>query len=248
VAVTSMAFAPTIPLPKLPPPPVGVQDPSTFFQKAMLQPYLDPTAASFYGNAYTPQYTAAQARAQAGLAGLGGFTWGVDDPNTPQNEALNLTYNDQAPLGQRQIDAVQAEQGNANARGILYSSFANRNIGAALGRLTEQGRAVVNQYASDIANIGTAESTQGFNLYTQLAGLYGQDALYAAQNPPAPPLPTGPPAVVGGPTSAAPTLLPFNPNDALGNASAFKNIDQTIPLGYNPAMPALPIGGRMKVL
>lgn len=141
---------------------------------------------------YNPQLTAAQGQASAALAGFGGWSFQKDDPATPEREDLLLNFDPNARLGQREKGAVREVKNAANAQGMLNSSFANQNIGAALQRMSVEAQQIANQYASDINGIYSAWSGEAFDISRELTSLYGDDALWFSQNPPTPPQPITP--------------------------------------------------------
>lgn len=141
-----------------------------------------------------PQMLAAQEqsirnRAQQALAGYGGWSFGKDDPNTPQDESLYLSFDANAGLGEREKAAVRGVRNQANSAGMLYSSFTNQNVGNAVQKLSLEAQQIANQYASDI----NAAQTSSYNNASQLIGqwtqLYGADAQYLTENPPPAPDP-----------------------------------------------------------
>lgn len=140
------------------------------------------------GNKYNPYFTQAQAQAKQGLAGLGGWRFKQDDPSTAGvDESLQLEKDNNAPPGEREVQAVNAERFGANQAGLLHSSFAQKNIGNALQRLSLEAQAVVNQYSSQLMNISSQWSTDQQNLTTAWVTQYGEDFKWLAENPP--PLP-----------------------------------------------------------
>lgn len=137
---------------------------------------------------YNPQLALARAQAEAGLAGSTGWSFGTDNPDTPQREDLQVTHNPNAPLGERDRQAVMEQRAQAAARGRLYSTMTDTSIGQALQRLSEQDRQVVVQYASNLNSIYGAAHQETQALVGRYTELYGSDALFLAQNPP----PAGP--------------------------------------------------------
>lgn len=153
---------------------------------------------------YNPLLGQVRLGAQHALAGYGGFRWHEDDPGTAEREDLRAPdYDPNAPLGERQKQAVRAERNAANARGMLSSSFTGQAIGSALTRLNEEARGIVQQYASQINQILGQQSTETTDIVTDWTRLYGEDARFLVENPP-PALPPPPPAP--GPAPPAPPL------------------------------------------
>lgn len=165
-------------------------------------------------------FSQARNNARDALRGFGGVSFRSDDPNTPNvDESLMMDYQPDQ-LGRRERQAVLAARAQANARGMLSSGFGDQQIGAALQRVGEEARQIVNQYSAQINQIsnqyldpitGQAATTLG-----QIQSLYGADTRWAAGQelerqaqatpsptpgpaPPAPP-PAGPnPGVVQSP-------------------------------------------------
>lgn len=145
------------------------------------------------GEKYNPQLTGAQGQAEAALAGYGGWSWQEDDPNTPEREDLLMNpFDPNARLGQKEKGAVREVKNAANAQGMLNSSFANQNIGAALQRMSIEAQGIANSYASAINGIYTNWSNEASDISGDLVGLYGADAQWLAENPPPPPQPVTP--------------------------------------------------------
>lgn len=150
-----------------------------------------------------PQMLAAQEqsirnRAQQALAGYGGWSFAKDDPNTPQDESLNLSFDAGAGLGEREKVAVRGVRNQANASGMLYSSFTNQNIGNAVQKLSLEAQQIANQYASDLNAATNSSYNSASRLIGQWTQLYGTDAQYLTDNPPPAPDPlAGLPAAPG---------------------------------------------------
>lgn len=132
---------------------------------------------------FNPQFGQAKAQAKQGLAGLGGWRFKQDDPNTAVDESRELEKDPNAGPGEREIQAVNAERYGANQSGMLHSSFAQKNIGLALQRLSQEAQQVVNQYASNLTSIATQWSTEQAQLTNDWIRSYGEDAKWLAQNP-----------------------------------------------------------------
>jgi hypothetical protein len=149
---------------------------------------------------YQPVIDQARLNAQHNLAGYGGVTIGDDN---------RATFDPNAKLGQREKQAVQGEENAANARGLLFSSFANQNIGAALVRMNEEKRAIVNQFAAQINNTLMSQASEATSLVSDWVRLYGEDSRYLLENPPPAPVapvpaaPVAPPDPFGGAARAA---------------------------------------------
>jgi hypothetical protein len=188
---TIQAVTPAMPtMPDLPAAPDfgGRVNPATLGQQTWIR-----TQLSNLPGKYAPILGAMKANAKAGLAGHGGWKFRTDDPSTPADESLMVDFDPNAGLGEKDKQAVRGEDEQANARGLLESSFRNKAVGAALQRNSEQAKAVLNQYAANIATTLGQQSSEVTNLGGQLVGLFGQDAAYFAENPPpTPPIPPDP--------------------------------------------------------
>jgi hypothetical protein len=129
-------------------------------------------------------FTDAASNAGTALKGYGGYQFQKDDPTTAAREDLLVDFNPNAGPGEREKGAIRGARDNANAAGMLESSFANQNIASAVQRVSLEAQAIVNQYAASINYIATDFANQGANLAVQYAGLYGQDAAWLVANPP----------------------------------------------------------------
>lgn len=140
-----------------------------------------------------------RAGAQQALAGYGGYKFRDDNPATPEREDLILDFDAGMGLGEREKLAVRDVRNQSNAQGMLYSSFANQNIGAAVQRLSLEAQQIASTYAEAInTEIGRA-SGETANLVGEWAGLYGSDSAFLIDNPPPPPDPlAGLPKVADG--------------------------------------------------
>lgn len=135
---------------------------------------------------YAPQMQNARNQAQAGLAGYGNYKFGVDNPTTKVDESLVLEA-DPKRTGQLQQDAIDGATAQANAQGILSSSFAKQNVASAVSRLDEEARGKAMQYAADIERIAGSQHKAQTDITNELARLYGEDARWLAENPTPPP-------------------------------------------------------------
>lgn len=150
----------------------------------------------------------ARNNARDALRGYGGVSFRQDDTSTPNvDESLLMDYQPDQ-LGRNERQAVLAARAQANARGMLSSGFADQQIGAALQRVGEEARQIVNQYSTQINQIareyfdpltGTAATT-----LADIGSLYGADTRWAADQALLRPAPTAP-AAPAAPTPPAPT-------------------------------------------
>ena len=141
---------------------------------------------------YNPMMDAARNDAKYRLAGYGGVSFGSDNPATPEREDLQVSFDPNAPLGQREKQAVRAEDNAANARGLFSSSFRNQAVGGALVRMSEEKRNIVNQFSAGINAILGQQASEMTSHIGDWVKMYGEDSRWLADNPPpAPPPPPG---------------------------------------------------------
>ena len=119
------------------------------------------------------------------LTGLGEYQIG-DNPNTSEVEE-NAIFRKNKRIGSREAKAVQSEDAQANARGMQFSSFRDKGVGDALGRLSREAKAVVTEYADQMGALANDEKITGEDLVGQLSALYGEEADYLRDNPELPP-------------------------------------------------------------
>ena len=118
------------------------------------------------------------------LRGYGGVSFRNDDPSTPNvDESLMMDYQPDQ-LGSRERQAVLGARAQANARGMLSSGFADQQVGAALQRVGEEARQIVNQYSAQINQIANQYldplTGVGATTLQQIQSLYGADTQWAA--------------------------------------------------------------------
>ena len=122
------------------------------------------------------QMGTARDNAKAASAGFGGIKWVPDDPATTDvDESLTPQY-DPNGVGKNERSAVQGGQQQANSRGMMYSSFGDQMVGAALQRVGEQARSVINQYSGQLNTIANQAQATAANYLGTLGSLYGSDA------------------------------------------------------------------------
>lgn len=174
---------------------------------------------------YAGQLTAARSNAQAGLAGYGGWSWGQDNPATPQREDLLVNFDPNDGPGERGKQAVRDVRSQFAKQGALYSSQANQAIGGALQKLSLEAQGVVQQYASQISGLLSEQAAESSNLVNQWTRLYGEDSRWLAENPPPPPpAPVAPPPPVAAPAPAPVDAAQQQPK-MLGPWDAKPNLD-----------------------
>lgn len=136
------------------------------------------------GNQQNAAFTGIRASTKQALAGYGGWKFSEDDPNTPQREDLLLGFDANAGMGEREKGAYRGQRDQANAAGMLESSFANQNIASAIQRVSLEAQAIANQYATAINATASNFSQQSADVVSRWADLYGADSTWLAQNPP----------------------------------------------------------------
>jgi hypothetical protein len=113
--------------------------------------------------------------------GFGGINWRKDDPATPNvDESLMVDYQPDA-MGKNERSAVINARAAAASRGIISSSESDQMVGAGLQRVSEQARAVVNQYSGQISTIAAGADASAVAIIGQITTTYGQDAAWDAQ-------------------------------------------------------------------
>lgn len=113
------------------------------------------------------------------LAGYGGISFKTNDPSTTKDEQFDIQQ--QTGLtGQREVAGVQGATSSAASRGI-QGKARNLMIGAALQRVSEEARTIINQYATEIS--GTQPGGLAYELkqeqdrlVAKWGDLYGKDA------------------------------------------------------------------------
>jgi hypothetical protein len=142
------------------------------------------TQISAIPGSLNPALTAINANERAALAGYGGVTFGPDDPSTPQREDLLPKFDPNAKLGQIEKNAVDNQRWAANATGDMNSSFADKNVGAALTRLGADKQAIVANFSTQISNAIQSAADRTTSLVSDWAQLYGQDSAWLVDHPP----------------------------------------------------------------
>lgn len=128
------------------------------------------------------------ANANRGLQGLGNYATG-DDPSTAVVEGADHMYRKDKQIGDREVGAVHSEDNKANSRGLLNSSFRDRNVGDALGRLSREAQQVMTQFGGQMRSLFQQERDENVDLGGKLQQLYIGESDYLRDNPPKPPDP-----------------------------------------------------------
>ena len=119
--------------------------------------------------------------ARAALMGYGGISFKGDDPSTPQDESLEIKQETGTGLsGTKERAAAQGATAAGAATG-LRGRARQLMVGAALQRVSNEARAVINQYASDVSSMSTQFKERQDELIGRWNTLYGSDANDALQ-------------------------------------------------------------------
>jgi hypothetical protein len=183
---------PALPTPP-PPPSLPVQNPSTLPRQSFLRDMLDPSKATYLGNKYRPELQGAGRDLQAGLEGFGRYSFSEDAQGT-----LTPKKEEGGQPGRHYRDAYFDARSQAAAAGMLYSRTAEQAVGTAWHRLSEQERALLNQYSAQASEILGRMASDFTGVTNELIGLYGEDIRYALEHPILPPEPDPAPADGGG--------------------------------------------------
>lgn len=112
------------------------------------------------------------------LSGYGGFSFKEDDLSTPQREDLEIRQ-ETGITGAKEVEGIQNAQALAASRGISGRAQ-SLMVGAALQRVSEQARDVINQYSDAISGTKEGGVAYEFNkqqtrLLSEWSDLYGKD-------------------------------------------------------------------------
>jgi hypothetical protein len=189
------SFTP-IQMPDLPKPPEAptnsVQNPATLPRQSFLRDLLDPSKATYLGNKFRPELQSAGRDLQTGLEGFGDYEFTQD-----ANGITKADKEEGGQPGRHYRDAYFDARSQAAASGMLYSRTAEQAVGTAWHRLSEQERALHNQYAGQSSEILSRMASEFTGVHNELLGLYGEDVKYALENPVIPPEPAASPTAPG---------------------------------------------------
>lgn len=119
--------------------------------------------------------------ARAALMGYGGISFKGDDPSTPQDESLEIKQETGTGLaGTKERAAAQGATAAGAATG-LRGRARQMMVGAALQRVSNEARAVINQYATDVNSMSDQFKERQDELIGRWNTLYGSDANDALQ-------------------------------------------------------------------
>lgn len=115
----------------------------------------------------------------AALMGYGGISFKSNDASTPQDESLEIKQ-ETGFTGKNEVGGIQAATSAAASRGIRGRAR-NLMIGAALQRVSEEARGIINQYAREISGDQPGGLSYEFQeeqkrLVKDWSDLYGRDA------------------------------------------------------------------------
>lgn len=171
----------------------GTRMPGNIAREDYLAKRLDPNSPTWVGLGARSANTAASSDLQQSLKGYGNFDFAPQD-------AFGVRQVTEAGgnPGELYRRAELEARAQANAAGMLGSSFSDAAVGTAWNRLSQERRALLNQYAKAVStNLNSAQSA-ATEVTNQLMDLYGADIQYALENPatvPASPAPASAPAV-----------------------------------------------------
>ena len=117
--------------------------------------------------------------ARAALMGYGGISFKGDDPSTPQDESLEIKQ-ETGLAGTKERAAAQGATAAGAATG-LRGRARQMMVGAALQRVSNEARAVINQYATDVNSMSDQFKERQDELIGRWNTLYGSDANDALQ-------------------------------------------------------------------
>jgi hypothetical protein len=117
--------------------------------------------------------------ARAALMGYGGISFKGDDPSTPQDESLEIKQ-ETGLAGTKERAAAQGATAAGAATG-LRGRARQLMVGAALQRVSNEARAVINQYATDVNSMSDQFKQRQDELIGRWNTLYGSDANDALQ-------------------------------------------------------------------
>lgn len=112
--------------------------------------------------------------ARAALMGYGGISFKGDDPSTPQDESLEIKQ-ETGLAGTKERAAAQGATAAGAATG-LRGRARQMMVGAALQRVSNEARAVINQYAADVNTMSDQFKERQDELIGRWNTLYGGDA------------------------------------------------------------------------
>lgn len=117
--------------------------------------------------------------ARAALMGYGGISFKGDDPSTPQDESLEIKQ-ETGLAGTKEVAGIQGATSSAAQSG-LRGRARQMMVGAALQRVSNEARAVINQYATDVNSMSDQFKERQDELIGRWNTLYGSDANDALQ-------------------------------------------------------------------
>ena len=227
--------APTASLPTTP----GLRAPGGIPQSDFLLGRLDPNNPTWVGGGARSAIRAGSQELEGGLRGYGNFNFGAEDAYG-QREVTQREGNPGEKFRRAAVDARAA----ANASGMLYSRTADQAVGEAWFRLSEQQRALFNQYGQTVSRSLNEASAATTDVTGQLMTLYGEDARYALENPQDLPAPTPAAGGVapGAPSAPAAPGAPARPRTGpMGGPDRVPN-PRTGPMGGPDSPGGSPVG------
>ena len=147
---------------------------ANYAERQRLLDQLDPTKnTSIYTN-FLKNLGSRRDTAKADLMGYGGISFKADDPSTPQDESLEIKQ-ETGIAGTKEAAGAQGATSAAASSG-LRGRARQMMIGAALQRVSNEARAVINQYATDVNTMSDQFKERQDAIIGQWNTLYGNDA------------------------------------------------------------------------
>jgi hypothetical protein len=172
---------------------------------------------------YGLQFQNWKAGTQGAISGFTGWELGQDDPNTPQDESLELKFNPNSGPGTREITGIKMQKSKSNQDNMLHSSFANKDMSAAIASMREDQRNIVLGRAQAMQDVWGNWQGEINDLSSRHATLLGSDTQWMIENP----LPPVKPKITGGGKAMnykewLKARYPNNPKSTKARAAAFK--------------------------
>lgn len=147
---------------------------ANYAERQRLLDQLDPTKnTSIYKN-FLKNLGSRRDTAKAALMGYGGISFKSDDLSTPQDESLEIKQ-ETGLAGTKEVAGAQGATSAAASSG-LRGRARQMMIGAALQRVSNEARAVINQYAADVNTMSDEFKGRQDAIIGQWNTLYGSDA------------------------------------------------------------------------
>ena len=152
---------------------------NTYQQRQTILDRLAPSGDTSLYQQFLRNMGAKRDTTSAALMGYGGISFKSNDISTPQDESLEIKQ-ETGFTGKNEVGGIQAATSAAASRGIRGRAR-NLMIGAALQRVSEEARGIINQYAREISGDQPGGLSYEFQeeqkrLLGEWSDLYGKDA------------------------------------------------------------------------